>query len=36
MAANKTTQTKESVAGFIAKLPDETKRSDAKALVKMM
>jgi hypothetical protein len=33
---NKTKETKASVAGFIAALPDETKRADAKALVKMM
>jgi hypothetical protein len=33
---NKTKETKASVSGFIAALPDETKRADAKALVKMM
>ncbi len=36
MAENKTKPTKVSVAGFIAALPDEAKRADAKALVKMM
>jgi len=36
MAENKTKATKVSVAGFIAALPDESKRADAKALVKMM
>jgi len=33
---NKTKATKASVAGYIAALPDESKRTDAKALVKMM
>lgn len=33
---NKTKATTASVAGFIAALPDETKRADAKALIKMM
>jgi hypothetical protein len=36
MAENKTKPTKVSVAGFIAALPDEAKRADAKALLKMM
>jgi hypothetical protein len=36
MAENKTKATKLSVAGFIAALPDEAKRADAKTLVKMM
>jgi hypothetical protein len=36
MAANKTKPTKAGVAGFIAALTDETKRADAKALVKLM
>jgi hypothetical protein len=36
MAENKTKPTKVSVASFIAQLPDQTKRSDAKALVKLM
>jgi len=36
MAGNKTTTTKQSVAAFIAALTDETKRADAKALVKLM
>ncbi len=36
MAENKTRPTKISVAGFIAALPDEAKRADAKTLVKMM
>ena len=36
MAANKTKPTKLSVAAYINKLPDETRRSDAKALVKLM
>jgi uncharacterized protein DUF1801 len=36
MADNKTKLTKVSVAGFINALPDETKRADAKALVKLM
>jgi hypothetical protein len=35
-AENKTKETKASVAGFIAALPDETKRADAKTLAKMM
>jgi hypothetical protein len=33
---NKTKTTKASVAGFIAALPEETKRADAKTLIKMM
>lgn len=36
MADNKTKQTEQSVAEYIAALPDETKRADAKAIVKMM
>jgi uncharacterized protein DUF1801 len=36
MAENKTKATKASVSAFIAALPDETKRADAKALVKLM
>jgi hypothetical protein len=36
MAENKTKPTKVSVAGFIAALPDEPKRADAKTLVKLM
>jgi hypothetical protein len=36
MADNKTKPTKLSVAAFIDALPDETKRADAKALVKVM
>jgi hypothetical protein len=36
MAENKTKPTKVSVASYIAALPDEAKRADAKALVKMM
>jgi len=36
MADNKTKPTKLSVAGFIDKLPDQTKRADAKSLVKLM
>ena len=36
MAENKTKPTKVSVAGYIASLPDEAKRADAKTLVKMM
>ena len=36
MAANKTTPTKMSVKTFIDLVPDETKRSDAKALVRLM
>lgn len=36
MAENKTKPTKVSVAGFIAALPDEAKRADAKTLVKLM
>src|SRR5665213_622187 len=35
-AENKTKATKASVTGFIAALPDEAKRADAKTLVKMM
>ncbi len=33
---NKTKATKASVSEFIAAVPDEAKRNDAKALVKMM
>jgi|SRR5579864_4637688 len=36
MPENKTKATKLSVAAFIDALPDETKRADAKALVKLM
>ncbi len=36
MAANKTKPTKLSVAAYMDRLPDETRRSDAKALVKLM
>ena len=36
MADNKTKPTKLSVAAFIDALPDETRRADAKALVKLM
>jgi hypothetical protein len=36
MAENKTKQTAVSVAAFIGKLADETKRADALALVKLM
>jgi hypothetical protein len=36
MAENKTKPTKLSVAAFIDALPDQTKRADAKALVKLM
>jgi hypothetical protein len=36
MAENKTKPTKVSVAAFLAKLPDQTKRADAQVLVKMM
>ena len=36
MAENKTKPTKVSVAGFIGAVADETRRSDAKALVKLM
>lgn len=36
MAENKTKATKESVPEFISALTDETKRADAKALVKLM
>jgi len=36
MAANKTTPTKMSVKTFIDLVPDQTKRSDAKALVRLM
>ena len=36
MAENKTKPTEVSVAAFIDALPDETKRADAKALVKLM
>jgi hypothetical protein len=36
MAENKTKPTKVSVAGYIAALPDESKRADARTLVKLM
>jgi hypothetical protein len=36
MADNKTKPTKLSVTAFIDALPDQTKRADAKALVKLM
>ena len=36
MAANKTAPTKLSVTDFVAAIPDETKRADAKALIKLM
>ena len=36
MAEPKTKPTKVSVASFLAGLPDETRRSDAKAIIKMM
>ena len=36
MTENKTKPTKQSVAAFIAALPDPAKRADAKALVKLM
>jgi hypothetical protein len=36
MAENKTKATKANVASFIAALADETRRADAKALVKLM
>jgi hypothetical protein len=36
MAENKTKPTRASVASFIAALADETRRADAKALVKLM
>lgn len=36
MAENKTKPTKMSVAAFIDAVPDESKRADAKALVKLM
>src|SRR6266513_372901 len=36
MAENKTTPTKLSVAAFIDALPDQTRRADAKTLVKLM
>jgi hypothetical protein len=36
MAENKTKPTKLSVAAFVNALTDETKRADAKALVKLM
>ncbi|MEI9930842.1 MAG: hypothetical protein WDM89_09910 [Rhizomicrobium sp.] len=35
-AENKTKATKASVAGFIAAVPDEAKRKDAMALIKLM
>jgi hypothetical protein len=36
MAQNKTRPTKVTVASFIAALPDQAKRADAKSLVKLM
>jgi hypothetical protein len=36
MAENKTKPTKVSVSAFVAALTDETRRADAKALIKMM
>ena len=36
MAENKTKPTKVSVAAFVAALPDEAKRTDAKTLIKLM
>ena len=36
MTENKTNPTKQSVAAFIAALPDPARRADAKALVKLM
>jgi len=36
MSENKTKPTKQSVAAFIAALPDPARRADAKALVKLM
>ena len=36
MAENKTKPTKQSVAAFIDSLPDQNKRADAKALVRLM
>jgi len=36
MAENKTKPTKQSVAAFIAALPDPAKRADSKALLKLM
>lgn len=36
MAENKTKPTKMSVAAFIAAMPDESRRADARALVKLM
>ncbi len=36
MAENKTKPTKVSVAAYIDALPDETKRADAKALIRLM
>jgi hypothetical protein len=36
MADNKTKPTKSSVAAFISALTDQTKRADAKTLVKVM
>jgi hypothetical protein len=36
MAENKTKPTKQSVAAFIGALTDETKRADAKALIKLL
>jgi hypothetical protein len=36
MAQNKTKATKASVADFVAAIPDDAKRADAKALIKMM
>ena len=36
MAANKTVPTKLSVTDFVATIPDEAKRADAKSLIKLM
>jgi hypothetical protein len=36
MAENKTKATKASVADFVTAIPDDAKRADAKALIKMM
>ena len=36
MAENKTKASKASVSAFIAAIPDDTKRADAKTLVRLM
>jgi hypothetical protein len=36
MAQNKTVPTKSSVAGFVASIPDSTRRADAEALIHLM